>query len=137
MARTFGSTNKNKDRLFKALRKEYGEDFDPILVMAKNSHEMQLTLDAFMTQDDDTEIVDCEGEVTTARLLAMKMIPEVNKEWSRIAEYVTPKLKAVEVEITGEMISVTEQRGVSEIILRVEELTVGRAEGDTESFVSD
>ena len=28
MARPMGSTNKNKDRLWKALKAEYGDDFD-------------------------------------------------------------------------------------------------------------
>lgn len=101
MGRTAGSLNKNKDRLLRMIKEVYGDDFDPIMKMA--------------------EIASKEENEDSLKLQA----------WKEIAQYVYPKLKAIEVEVTGEMISVTEQRGVSEIILRVEELTVGRAEGDT------
>ena len=67
MARTVGSTNKNKDRLWKALKAEYGEEFDPIMRMAEI---------AANPENDD----------------ALKL-----SAWKEVAQYVYPKLKAVEV----------------------------------------
>jgi len=67
MARTVGSTNKNKDRLWKALKAEYGDDFDPIMKMA-----------AIASDDSNDD--------------ALKL-----NAWKEIAQYVYPKLKAIEV----------------------------------------
>ena len=89
MARTKGALNRNKQRLMNALRAEYGDDFDPIMKMAKNSHVMQAKVDALIEADKEAEVI--------------AAIPEVNKEWSRIAEFVTPKLKAVEMVVDMSM----------------------------------
>ena len=67
MARTVGSTNKNKDRLWKALKAEYGDDFDPIMKMAE-----------IASNDDNDD--------------ALKL-----NAWKEIAQYVYPKLKAIEI----------------------------------------
>ena len=67
MARTLGSQNKNKDRLWKALRAEYGDDFDPIMKMA-----------AIASDDNNDD--------------ALKLTA-----WKEIAQYVYPKLKSIEV----------------------------------------
>lgn len=60
-------TNKTKDRLWKALQKEYGEKFEPILKMAE------------IGMDDKNDV--------ETRLRA----------WKEIAPYLYPKLKQVEV----------------------------------------
>jgi len=79
MASRAGSPNKNKQRLLKALQAEYGEDFNPVMQMAKNAHEIQRSID--------------EGETENSRLDAMNA-------WDKVAVYTTPKLKAIE--ITGD-----------------------------------
>ena len=93
MARPVGSTNKNKDRLWKALKAEYGDDFDPLLTIAKNANVLQDAVNLSLEHYEDAS----EDEKKEAVLLAFKLIPEVNKEWYRVAEFITPKLKAVEV----------------------------------------
>ena len=79
MASREGSPNKNKAFLMKRLQDMYGEDFHPILSMAKNACEYQKTIDKL---DEDTRL---------------PLLPEANKLWESIAQYVEPKLKAVEI----------------------------------------
>ena len=61
----------------------YGEDFHPIMNMAKNAHEFQRKLNETAES--------CDPETRGRDLI------EGNKLWAGIAEYVEPKLKAVEV----------------------------------------
>lgn len=74
-----GSPNKNKQRLLNALKKEYGEDFDPVMQMAKNANEIQK-----LVEDPDYSKAD------------VSRIDAINA-WDKIAQYTTPKLKAVEI----------------------------------------
>lgn len=78
MASRAGSPNKSKQRLLKTLQAEYGDDFDPVMQMAKNAHEIQEQID---NGDSDGRI-------------------EAINAWDKIAQYTTPKLKAIE--ITGD-----------------------------------
>lgn len=84
MASREGSPNKNKAFLLKRLQDMYGDDFHPIMNMAKNAHEFQQMLD------------DKSGEPE----FRGRDLIEANKLWDGIAQYVEPKLKAVE--ITGD-----------------------------------
>lgn len=79
MARPEGSANKNKAFLMARLQDMYGDDFHPIMNMAKNACEYQKTIDQL---DKDTRL---------------PLLPEANKLWEGIAQYVEPKLKAVEM----------------------------------------
>ena len=79
MASREGSPNKNKAFLLKRLQDMYGADFHPIMNMAKNANDFQKAIDML---DEDEKI---------------KAIPEANKLWEGIAQYVEPKLKAVEI----------------------------------------
>lgn len=81
MASREGSPNKNKQFLLKRLQEMYGEDFHPIMSMAKNAHEFQQSLD------------DKSGEPE----FRGRDLIEANKLWEGIAQYVEPKLKAVEI----------------------------------------
>lgn len=83
MARTPGSQNKNKDRLWKALKAEYGDDFDPIMKMA-----------GIASNDENDD--------------ALKL-----SAWKEIAQYVYPKLKAVE--ITGEIATLTHDQWIEQL----------------------
>lgn len=81
MASREGSPNKNKAFLMKRLQDMYGEGFHPIMSMAKNAREFQ-------------ELVDSKS--IEPELRGQSLI-EANKLWEGIAQYVEPKLKAVEV----------------------------------------
>lgn len=96
-----GSPNKNKQRLLKTLQAEYGEDFNPIMEMAKNASRLQDIADDFY-KDDETliETSDIEGgHIKVTDKISTAVI--ATNAWGRIAEYVTPKLKSVEI-IPGE-----------------------------------
>ena len=78
MASRAGSPNKNKQRLLKALQAEYGEDFDPVMQMAKNAHEIQKKID----EDESSSDVNRMDAINA---------------WDKVAVYTTPKLKSIEV----------------------------------------
>ena len=63
------------------LQDMYGDDFHPIMKMAKNAYEYQANIERL---DEDTR---------------MPLLPEANKLWEGIAQYVEPKLKAVEATV--------------------------------------
>lgn len=86
MARPKGSANKNKRSLLARLREEYGDDFHPIMKLARNC--------VFLQEDADNE------EDQEKRAVKVKA---ANAEWSRMAEFVEPKLKAVEHEVTANL----------------------------------
>lgn len=91
MASRKGSPNRNKDFLLKRLQDMYGDDFDPIINACDNAIRMQ---------DIATMAVAKEGEEVTAELMVgeFSMRKECVVAWDKIAQYVTPKLKAVEVD---------------------------------------
>ena len=76
MARPEGSPNKNKAFLLKRLQGMYGEDFHPIMKMAENAVKLQAA------SDQDPEPANYKAALDG---------------WEKIAQYVEPKLKAVEV----------------------------------------
>ena len=80
MASRAGSPNRNKMFLLNRLQDMYGEDFHPIMQMAKNANELQ-------------QIADSDEGEPRDRVVA-------NNEWSKIAEYTEPKLKSIDK--TGE-----------------------------------
>lgn len=79
MARPKGAHGKNKAYLEHRLKAMYGDDFDPILRMA----EQATRLHAAAIDAEDT-----------------RPLVESVAAWDKIAQYVQPKLKAIEV--TGE-----------------------------------
>lgn len=98
MARPQGSQNKNKSFLLKRLQEMYGKDFHPIIKLAQNCVELQGNIELMeipeLPEDPDTDEVEA---VVTARLARVSAIKTANAEWSRIAEYTEPKLKATEL----------------------------------------
>jgi len=76
-----GTTNKNKQFLLKRLQAMYGDDFHPIMEIAKNCVVLQKQADNLEDPDQ--------------RYSALK---SANAEWSRMAEYTEPKLRAIEVD---------------------------------------
>lgn len=81
MASREGSPNKNKQFLLKRLQDMYGEDFHPIMNMAKNAAEFQEMV--------DSKVGDPENRGSD--------LVEANKLWEGIAQYVEPKLKAIDM----------------------------------------
>lgn len=80
MASRAGSPNKNKQFLLKRLQDMFGEDFDPVISAAQNAIRMQeIASDASDPIDEFNQRKEC-----------------VNA-WDKIAQYVTPKLKSVEL----------------------------------------
>ena len=76
MPRPEGSPNRNKSFLLNRLKKMYGDDFHPIMNMAENAVKLQ-------------KAADQEPEANNFKAAL--------EGWEKIAQYVEPKLKAVEV----------------------------------------
>lgn len=76
-----GSSNKNKDFLTSRLKAMYGKDFDPIMKMAEQAVRIH------NQTSDVSDIDDLKASIDA---------------WDKIAQYTTPKLKALEVTGTGE-----------------------------------
>jgi len=89
MARTKGALGKNKAFLLNRLKDMYGKDFDPVMKMA----EQAATLDQLALEDPS---------VTNQK--------ESIHAWGKIAEFVTPKLKATEVTTGDSGLTVSIQR---------------------------
>ena len=85
MARPAGSPNKSKQRLLKSLQAEYGAEFDPVLKMAANCARLQSLVDARWAEGASDPDID------------LTLLLQTNKEWDRVARYVTPQLKSVEL----------------------------------------
>lgn len=81
-----GSPNKNKAFLLKRLQDMYGEDFHPIMKMAKAAFDMQKHIDD--KSDTDKSLYDYKALI---------------ESWDKIAQYTEPKLKAIEQNITGSL----------------------------------
>lgn len=94
MASRAGSPNKNKDFLMKRLQDMYGDDFHPIMNMAKNCTVLQTIA------DDHAEGAITLGETTVGKteiIDASISAKNANDAWEKIAQYLQPKLKAMEV----------------------------------------
>jgi hypothetical protein len=89
MGRPIGAANKNKQYLLNRLKDMYGEDFDPVMKMAAQA----VKLDNLA--DDDPSVGNQKESIAA---------------WGRIAEFVTPKLKATELTTNALTISVQRKR---------------------------
>ena len=94
-----GSQSKNKDFLMKRLQDMYGKDFDPIMMAAKNAHEMNNLAQLELTKEQMEEMDGVDLLNFTDAVFARKK--ECVNAFDKIAQYVQPKLKAVE--ISGEI----------------------------------
>jgi len=89
MARPKGALGKNKTFLLNRLQAMYGKSFDPVMKMA----EQAVTLDQLALEDPS---------VTNQK--------ESIQAWGKIAEFVTPKLKATEISTGDGGLTVSIQR---------------------------
>jgi hypothetical protein len=103
MARTLGSKDKPKRALIMRLKQIYGDEFDVVLKMAENATNIQLIADSAM--DVLHEIIkepgdtDATERVQICRGASSSAVEAINA-WDKVAVYVQPKLK--QVELTGE-----------------------------------
>jgi hypothetical protein len=88
--------------LVSLLRQEYGEDFHPIMKMAKHAVEMDKQAD--------------QGDISRT---------EAVNAWDKIAQYTEPKLKAMEITAEVSQVDTDEARR------EVEQLLSGRTGSDT------
>ena len=77
-----GSLNKNKRGLKARLREQYGDQFDVIMMMGKNCKQLFDLIPEKPTLEDVDIIIDA------------------NTQLDKLAQYIEPKLKAIE--LTGE-----------------------------------
>lgn len=108
MARPKGSVARSKTRLVSLLRQQYGEDFHPIMRMAKHAVEL------------DRLIEESPQEAAENGVSRMDAI----NAWDKVAAYTEPKLKALE--ITAE---VSDGRDKSDAIRDVESILARRSSG--------
>ncbi len=88
MSRPKGAVGKNKQYLLNRLKDMYGDDFDPVMKMAAQAVKLD-------------NLADDEPSVTNQK--------ESIAAWGKIAEFVTPKLKATEL-TTDSALTVSVQR---------------------------
>jgi hypothetical protein len=96
MASRAGSLNKNKERLLNALKKEYGEDFEPVMQMAKNASRLQkIADDLYESKDVLIEESAISGDVKVTDKITTAVIAQ--SAWGKVAKFTTPELKAIEI----------------------------------------
>lgn len=79
-----GSPNKPRQALLARLKEMYGDEFDPIMKMAENCMRMEQIAEEIAKESN-------EGEFSARK--------ECANSWSKMAEYITPKLRSVDAEI--------------------------------------
>lgn len=95
-----GTINKNKQFLLSRLQDMYGDDFHPIMRIAENCHVVQKAADDIVVpalpEKPDADDIKERQENVDRMITALK---GANYEWSRLAEYTEPKLKAIEINL--------------------------------------
>lgn len=98
MARPKGAESRNTKFLMNKLRDMFGDDFDPIIKAAENAVAMQELATPSFTKEQ-LEEMDGVSMMKATESEFQRRIACVTA-YDKIAQYVTPKLKAME--ITGE-----------------------------------
>jgi hypothetical protein len=90
MPRPAGAPNRNKRGLKAQLKRQYGEEFDVIMMMAENCNTLHKIARAHQPEGavtaGDAELIDASSSAKTA-----------NDALEKLAQYVEPKLKAIEI----------------------------------------
>jgi hypothetical protein len=81
MARTVGSMGRSRERLLKALQAEWGDDFDPVMQMARNAMAMQRHIESVIGSHENP----------------VSLYSEAVDTWGKIAKFTNAQPKAVEV----------------------------------------
>lgn len=103
MASRKGIPNKNKAFLMKRLKEQLGDDFDPVINAAKNAARMQKIADEAERMAADNEFEQRKDTVSIAADNEFKLRKDTVSAWEKVAQYVEPKLKAIEVDVSGEI----------------------------------
>jgi len=74
---------KNRAFIHKKLEQMMGKDFNPVIEMVKQA----VKLDELVSEEPS--IINCEKSITS---------------WSRVAEYLTPKLRSQEIKMEDELV---------------------------------
>mgnify|MGYP006394611153 FL=1 len=102
--RAKGTPNKPKRALLVRLTEMYGEEFNPILQMAGNAVNVQMMTNEavadYRVKSNADEGKYDEDEIKKAASKVVVLSRESNDLWDKIAQYVTPKLKAIEMDST-------------------------------------
>jgi hypothetical protein len=94
MSREPGIPNKNKRGLKAQLKQTYGKDFDVIMMMADNC----VTLHAIAQAHKEGAITVGEASPGDIKLIdATSSAKVANEALEKLAQYVEPKLKAIEI----------------------------------------
>ena len=107
--RAKGTPNKPKRALLVRLTEMYGEEFNPILQMAGNAVNVQMMTNEAVADYKEKAPADIgkyeEDEIKKAASKVVVLSRESNDLWDKIAQYVTPKLKAIEMDssVSGEV----------------------------------
>lgn len=101
--RPAGSSTKNKEFLLNRLQDMYGDDFHPIMNMAKNAVVLQGIADEYVQVVKDFRAGHHESEEAMIDGVTHRSDATINaiNAWDKVAAYTEPKLKALE--ITGSM----------------------------------
>ncbi len=95
------SISKNKQFLLDRLQKMYGEDFHPIMAMAKNAVVLQKIAD----DHSENTFVSTNGEVDLDIINASVNVSTTAKAaidaWDKVAAYTEPKIKSLELSGPG------------------------------------
>lgn len=89
-----GSRNRNVKFLHQRLKEMYGEDFDPVMMAAKNAYEMN-KMASFDLTEEDMEGMEVAEKIKLTDISFNRKKECVNA-WEKIAQYVAPRLKAIE-----------------------------------------
>ena len=95
----------NKRRAKRQLKEIYGEQFDPLILMCSNAMRLQASVDELWSDEGPERLTDesedNDGNTVVSRQVARHQATlDVIGVWDRCAQYLQPKLKAIEV--TGE-----------------------------------
>jgi len=93
-----GKESKNTKFLLNRLQDMYGEDFDPIMMAAKNAYEMNGLAQLELTKEQMEDMEAADLIRVTEAIFNRKR--ECVNAFDKISQYVNPKLKAIEVDMT-------------------------------------
>ena len=113
-----GVPNRNKQFLLNRLQDMYGDDFDPVMRMAENAFKLQNWADEINDNIQSARDGN-DGDATASDITSMianqgKALTTALDAWGKIAEYTTPKRKAIE--ISGELdVAVSHEDALDEL----------------------
>ena len=102
---------RNKKFLHSRLKDMYGDDFEPIIKACENAVRMQelatetqhlepieIIVNEDMTADEKNQVILDAAEIAVKRkIVEFEQRKECVSAWDKVGQYVSPKLKAVEV----------------------------------------